>query len=70
MACPNCGYDGPPIAHTGGFGEPTCRVCHQGQPLNAAGGTLRVEGLPGRYEAGRTYELVKAASSCRKQEGA
>jgi len=51
-------YDGPPIAHTGGFGEPTCRVCHQGQPLNAAGGTLRVEGLPGRYEPGRTYELV------------
>ena len=51
-------YDGPPIAHTGGFGEPTCRVCHQGEPLNAAGGTLRIEGLPGRYEPGRTYELV------------
>ena len=51
-------YDGPPIAHTGGFGEPTCRVCHQGQPLNAAGGTLRIEGLPRRYEPGRTYELA------------
>ena len=51
-------YDGPPIAHTGGFGEPTCRVCHQGEPLNAAGGTLRIEGLPGRYEPDRTYELV------------
>jgi len=51
-------YDGPPIAHTGGFGEPTCRVCHQGEPLNAAGGSLRIEGLPGRYEPGRTYELV------------
>jgi len=51
-------YDGPPVAHTGGFGEPTCRACHQDEPLNAPGGSLRVEGLPRRYEPGRAYMLT------------
>src|SRR2546428_12664528 len=48
-------YDGPPVAHTGGFGEPTCPACHQDEPLNAPDGSLRVEGLPRRYEPGRAY---------------
>jgi len=51
-------YDGPPVAHTGGFGEPTCQACHQGEPLNAPGGSLRIEGLPQRYEPGRAYTLT------------
>src|SRR2546426_4300103 len=51
-------YDGPPVAHTGGFGEPTCRACHQGEPLNEPGGSLRIEGLPQRYEPGRAYMLT------------
>src|SRR3989442_11863996 len=51
-------YDGPPVAHTGGFGEPTCRACHQDEPLNAPGGSLRIEGLPRRYEPGRAYMLT------------
>jgi len=51
-------YDGPPVAHTGGFGEPTCRACHQGEPLNAPGGSLQIEGLPQRYEPGRAYILT------------
>ena len=50
--------DGPPPAHTGGFGEPTCRQCHFDVELNAPGGELAVGGVPPRYRAGRSYELV------------
>jgi hypothetical protein len=49
---------GPPPGHTGGFGEPTCLVCHQGEPLNAPGGELVLEGLPSVYQPGRVYELT------------
>lgn len=50
--------DGPPPAHTGGFGEPTCRHCHSDADLNEPGGTLAVDGVPTSYEPGRDYELV------------
>lgn len=50
--------EGPPLAHTGGFGEPTCHVCHFDQPLNAPGGTLTLEGAPATYEPGETYRLT------------
>lgn len=46
---------GPPPGHTGGFGEPTCAVCHDGGELNAPGGTLRVEGLPLEFVPGARY---------------
>ena len=48
---------GPPPAHTGGFGEPTCRECHADNDLNEPGGTLVIDGVPRSYAAGRTYEL-------------
>lgn len=48
----------PPLAHTGGFGEPTCRACHFGQPLNASGGSLAVTGLPDTYVPGKRYRLT------------
>lgn len=50
--------DGPPTAHTGGFGEPTCAHCHTGEPLNMTGGRLRLEGLPARWRPGETYRLA------------
>jgi len=50
--------DGPPLARTGGFGEPTCQQCHEGDALNVPGGTLRLEGLPGRYQPGREYQFT------------
>lgn len=51
--------EGPPLAHTGGFGEPTCRACHSdGAPDGAPDGALTIGGLPARYEPGRTYEIV------------
>lgn len=50
--------DGPPAAHTGGFGEPTCEACHFGAPLDAPGGALTLEGLPAAYVAGEAYPLT------------
>jgi hypothetical protein len=49
---------GPPPGHTGGFGEPTCIICHNEFELNAFGGMLSVEGLPEAYEPGGSYPLV------------
>lgn len=52
------GYgDGPPPAHTGGFGEPTCAACHHG-PRPGRDVRLTVEGLPARYAAAKTYRLT------------
>jgi len=48
---------GPPPAHTGGFGEPTCRACHSDAGLNEPGGTLTLSGAPASYEPGKTYQL-------------
>ncbi|MDZ4700331.1 MAG: choice-of-anchor V domain-containing protein [Rhodothermales bacterium] len=47
--------DGPPLAHTGGFGEPTCLACHFDGDLNDPSGSLLIQGLPERYHAGETY---------------
>lgn len=52
--------DHPPVAHTGGFGEPTCAMCHAGSPLNAPGGSLALQGAPAAYEAGKRYRLTVA----------
>jgi hypothetical protein len=50
--------EGPPPAHTGGFGEPTCRQCHSDAGLNDPGGRLALAGVPSAYQPGRTYELA------------
>jgi hypothetical protein len=49
--------DGPPTAHTGARGEPTCRACHLGAELNPPGGTLSLDGWPDVYDPGRRYLL-------------
>lgn len=54
---------GPPAAHTGGFGEPTCLQCHSEYDLNALGGRVDLEGLPAAYEPGRSYAVVVALHS-------
>ena len=48
--------NGPPPAHTGGFGEPTCRECHFDAELNEPGGTVTIVGPPS-YAPGQTYRL-------------
>ncbi len=50
--------DGPPPAHTGGFGEPTCRQCHSDAGLNEPGARLAITGVPSGYQPGRAYELT------------
>ncbi len=37
--------EGPPPAHTGGFGEPTCHFCHFDGELNGGGGHVTLMGL-------------------------
>lgn len=49
----------PPPAHTGGFGEPTCAACHDGNAVNDDAGALELRGLPAAgWEPGRTYDLT------------
>ncbi|MFV1987523.1 MAG: choice-of-anchor V domain-containing protein [Gemmatimonadota bacterium] len=49
---------GPPPAHTGGFGEPTCVACHLGSDLNAPGSTLEILGLAATYVPGEAHEVT------------
>lgn len=57
-----CGAGGhperPPLAHTGGFGEPTCHACHFDFAAGAGPGRLAVHGLPTEAVAGETYPLT------------
>lgn len=48
----------PPLAHTGGFGEPTCQQCHFDQAFNDPQGSLTLEGLPEIYTVGARYRLT------------
>jgi len=50
--------EGPPPAHTGGFGEPTCRACHFDGDLNAEGGGLTLAGIPAAYRPGERYRIT------------
>jgi len=54
---PSAHRSGPPPAHTGGFGEPTCAICHIGDDVNAFGGAARLEGLPAAWVPGASYIL-------------
>ena len=50
--------EGPYPNVTGGFGERSCRVCHNDNPLNAPGGSLSVDGVPAAYSAGERYPIT------------
>ena len=50
--------EAPPLGHTGGFGEPTCVICHIGDDENAYGGSVSILGLPEAYEPGAKYALT------------
>jgi len=50
-------YDArPPLAHTGGFGEPTCRECHFDGPPETPN-VVTLGGVPERYAPGSVYRL-------------
>lgn len=48
--------DAPPPAHTGGFGEPTCLICHSGNDPNDTRGSLKID-APASYTSGATYRI-------------
>jgi hypothetical protein len=50
--------DQPPLAHTGGFGEPTCVACHFDAALNDSAGAVTIDGVPARYQPGTRYRLT------------
>lgn len=52
-----CYEDGAPAAHTGGFGEPDCSLCHSDSRKNPTGGTLKVAGLPQQVVPGDEYQV-------------
>jgi len=58
---------GPSPGLTGDFGQLNCTDCHTGNPLNAAGGTLSIEGLPAQYNPGQTYPITVRISKSGQQ---
>lgn len=58
----------PPLAHTGGFGEPTCRECHFDGPSSPSG-TVTLGGLPEQYRFGAVYRLVVTIRDSTAQVG-
>ena len=52
----------PPLAHTGGWGEPTCRACHSDSELNSPEARLDVDGFPEQYSPGQTYPILISMS--------
>ena len=49
--------ENPPLAHTGGFGEPTCHACHFESPPIADSDALSVTGIPAQVAPGEAYPL-------------
>jgi uncharacterized protein (TIGR03437 family) len=61
--------EGPPDAHTGGFGEPTCTACHGTGKPNINGGRVSIS-LPQTYSGGATYPVtVTIFDSAQKRWG-
>jgi hypothetical protein len=53
------GYpDGAPPGFSGGFKEESCHACHFHQELNAAGGSVAIDGVPGTFKPGERYTLT------------
>ena len=50
--------DGPPPAHTGGFGDDTCHACHFENDLDTPGGSLTISGVPDTFDPSRTYRIT------------
>ena len=58
VAAGRAAYDArPPLAHTGGFGEPSCRECHFDGPARPPE-MLSLGGVPEAYQPGSVYRLA------------
>ena len=49
--------ENPPVAHTGGFGEPTCHACHFDGDLNDGVADLSLTGIKSSYAVNESYVL-------------
>ncbi len=58
VAAPSPYIGNPPLSHTGGWGEPTCHVCHSDGELDSPEVTLKIDGFPTRYTPGAIYPIV------------
>jgi hypothetical protein len=47
-----------PPRTTGGFGEPTCVLCHMGSELNNPAGSFTIKGLPKRYMPRQVFRPI------------
>ena len=54
--------EGPYPNVTGGFGERSCHLCHLDNPINAPGGSLRLDGMPAAFVPGRPYRITVTLS--------
>jgi hypothetical protein len=50
--------EGPYPNVTGGFGERSCHLCHNDNPINAPGGLLTLQGVPPQFVPGQSYSLT------------
>ena len=48
----------PPQGYTGATAGTNCTACHGGNPLNAAGGSVVINGLPANYTPGTQYPFT------------
>ena len=56
---PEAAYlDGPPPAHTGGFGDETCHACHFENDLDDPDGSLTLSGVPDTFDPSVTYRIT------------
>ncbi len=56
---PTTGHaDAPPPAHTGGFGEPSCHICHAEYELDFEGMRVALMGVPEVAERGSVHRVV------------
>jgi hypothetical protein len=54
--------EGPYPNVTGGFGEQSCHLCHLDNAINAAGGSVKLDGIPPAFAAGQTYPITVTIS--------
>jgi hypothetical protein len=54
--------EGPYPNVTGGFGEQSCHLCHLDNPINAPGGSVKLDGIPAAYAAGQAYPITVTIS--------
>ena len=54
--------EGPYPNVTGGFGEQSCHLCHLDNPINAPGGSVKLDGVPPAFVSGQTYPITVTIS--------